>query len=94
MGIIKELWYGNVNPNESGIFNTSKIKELTEYITQHRTALDETLSDEQKVLFEKFLDYRNEQESILETIIFEYGFKLGARFVAESLLSDGETDNE
>lgn len=83
--IITELWYGNINPQEDGIFNEPELKELLGYIDRHRGELEETLTDKQKELLEKLMDNRNEFNSLAEASVFEYGFKFGAKMMFEML---------
>ncbi len=83
--MIKELWYGNIIPQEDGIFNKPEFKELLGYTARHRGELEETLTDKQKDLLDKMMDNRNEFDSLAEARVFEYGFKLGAKFMLESL---------
>ena len=42
-------------------------------------------SDEQKEIFEKFHDCWSEYMSLAEAAIFEYAFKLGAKFMLECM---------
>ncbi len=77
MNPIKELWYGNITPQEDGIFNKPQFKELLGYTAWHRGELEETLTDKQKELLEKMMDNRNEFNSLAEAEVFEYGFRLG-----------------
>lgn len=42
MSIIEELWHGNINPQEDSIENTAEMRQLTEYISWHRKAVEET----------------------------------------------------
>ncbi len=44
--MIKELWYGNIVPQESGIFNKPNFKELLGYVARHRGELEETLTEQ------------------------------------------------
>ncbi len=43
--MIKELWYGNIIPQEDGIFSKPQFKELLGYTARHRAELEETLRD-------------------------------------------------
>lgn len=83
--IIKELWYGNIIPQESGLFNKPKFQELLSHTARHRSDLEETLTDKQKELLEKLMESRNEFDCLAETNVFEYGFCLGAKFMLEVL---------
>ncbi len=40
MNPIKELWYGNIIPQESGIFNKPQFKELLEKMMVNRNEFD------------------------------------------------------
>ncbi len=66
MNPIKELWYGNIVPQESGIFNKPNFKELLGYVARHRGELEETLTEPQKELLDKMMDNRNEFDSLAE----------------------------
>ncbi len=81
--MIKELWYGNIVPQEGGIFNKPELRELLDYVARHCDELEETLTDKQKELLDKMMDNRNEYDSLAEARVFEYGFKLGARLMLE-----------
>ncbi len=83
--MIEELWYGNIIPQEDGIFNKPEFKELFGYTARHRSDLEETLSEKQKELLEKMMDNRNEFDSLAEARVFAYGFKLGAKLMLEML---------
>lgn len=56
------------------------------YIAQHRTELEESLTDKQKKLLEKMMDNRNEYDSLAEAEGFEYGFRLGAMLMVHILV--------
>ena len=79
--IINELWHGNIVPQEDSRNNTKEMKELLSYMSRHHENLEKTLSDEQKEIFEKFHDCWSEYMSLGEAAIFEYAFRLGARFM-------------
>ena len=83
MDAIKELWHGNIVPQEDGCTNTNEMKELIGYIARHHEELDKDFTDEQKETFEKFQDCWNEYMSLAEEAIFVYGFKLGAQLAME-----------
>ena len=84
--MIDELWYGNVSPMDDTRNNTEEMKELMSYIALHQEELMETLTDEQKAIFEKFDDCWSEYASKAEKAIFSYTFKLGARLTLEALI--------
>lgn len=57
------------------------------------SALNETLTDKQKELFEKFNDCYDELTDINEREIFIYAFRLGARIAIEVLLPTTDSSN-
>ncbi len=81
--IISELWFGNIVPQESGIFNNHEFEEFLPKMTQNLDEFEKTLTKKQLDLFEKFMDSRNEIDCLAEKAIFSYGFKLGGKFVFE-----------
>ena len=83
--IIEELWYGNICPQEDGVSNSPEFKELSGYITRHRTEQEATMSDEQKRILNKMMDCRNEIDCLTEAKIFANGLKLGAKLMFEML---------
>ncbi len=82
MKILEELWYGNIEPTE---YDTSskEYKKLQELICRNEEKLRVTMSDEQKALFEKYTDCIREYQTITDYLIFQNGFKLGARIAFE-----------
>ena len=91
--ILEELFYGNVCPNTDYRSNGKETKQLMGYIADHHSALNETLTDKQKELFEKFNDCYDELTDINEREIFVYAFRLGARIAIEVLLHDQNSSN-
>ena len=81
--IIKELWHGNISPQEDSRNNSPEMKELMDYMARHHEDLLNTMTDEQKEIFEKFEDCWGEYATYAEEAIFEYAFKLGARLAIE-----------
>ena len=83
MNVIKELWHGNIVPQEDSRTNTKEMKELMEYMARHHDDLLKSMTDEQKEIFEKFDDCWSEYMSLAEAAIFEYAFKLGAQMILD-----------
>ena len=83
--MIKELWHGNIIPQEDSRNNSPEMKELMEYMARHHDDLLKTLTDEQKEIFEKFEDCWSEYTSYAEEAIFEYAFKLGMQITIDVL---------
>ena len=85
MNVIKELWHGNIVPQDDSRNNSPEMKQLMEYMSRHPEDLEKTFNEEQKEIFEKFHDCWNEYMSLAEAAIFEYAFKLGMRIAIETL---------
>ena len=83
MNVIKELWHGNIVPQEDSRTNSKEIKELLGYMARHHEDLEKSFTDEQKETFEKFHNCWSEYMSLAEAAIFEYAFKLGLRIAME-----------
>ena len=85
MNIIKELWHGNIIPQDDSRNNSPEMKQLMEYMSRHHDDLLKSMKDEQKEIFEKFDDCWGEYMSLVEAAIFEYAFKLGMQIAIEAL---------
>ena len=82
MRILEEFWYGNIESTE---YDTSskEYKKLQELICRNEEKLKATMTNEQKELFEKYTDCVREHQTNTGCLIFQKGFKLGARMVLE-----------
>ena len=82
MRLLEEFWYGNIEPTE---YDTSskEYKKLQELICRNEEKLKATMTDEQKELFEKYTNCVREYQTITDCLIFQNGFKLGARMMLE-----------
>ena len=86
MRINSELGIRN---EEFGIKNDTYLIQHSEFRIPHlrhrRTAQTQSISGEQKEVFEKFHDCCSEYMSLAEAAIFEYAFKLGMQIAIETL---------
>ena len=82
---LEELWHGNISPETDSRTNTPEMKRLMEYMARHHDNLMETMTDEQKDIFERFDDCWGEYASLAEKSIFIYAFKLGMQLAIEVL---------
>ena len=86
MKITNELWYGNVAPFEQCTRGDKRLKELLSLMARNRDELEETLTEKQKEVLEKFEENMNEMHGIAERDAFSYGFRLGVQLMAEAFL--------
>ena len=54
--ILEELWYGNICPETDKRSSSEEMKQLMKYMARHHDNLMETMTDEQKDIFERFDD--------------------------------------
>lgn len=85
MTTLEDLWYGNINPNETILIQNRQFKHLLSLMGKSRDKLTDTFTNQQKELLEKYDDAVNEMHSLTEQSDFQYGFSLGARLVTESV---------
>ena len=83
MRILEEFWYGNIEPTEYDTTSCREYKKLLELICKNEEKLKATMTDEQKELFEKYSDCVREHQTNTDCLIFQNGFKLGARMMLE-----------
>lgn len=84
MGILEEMYYGKLECREQNWCNKEFV-ELSKLCDRNREKLSSTMTDEQKSLFEKFLDCNDELHCISECESFIQGFKFGAKLIIESM---------
>ena len=90
--IIEELWNGRIIPQDMCKENDPRVKELHDLLLRNRAELEPTLSEEQKIILEKYEDNNDELISIVERRIFEQGFRLGAKLMLEILCEDKKSE--
>ena len=83
--ILEKFWYGNIDPQEQSTEGNREIKNLLNLMGRNRDHLSATLTEEQKETLAKYDDCVNEMYGIIEREIFSYAFKLGGRFMLETL---------
>ena len=86
--IIEELYYGNIDPQVRGYRPKNPVKKTSDLLNDLEEKLTEQLAGENKTLFLRFCNANAEfmGESEMETFIT--GFRLGARFMMDTFLSD------
>ena len=83
MRLLEEFWYGNIEPTDYDTSSCKEYKKLQELICLNEEKLRATMTDEQKVLFEKYTDCVREHQIITGCLIFQNSFKLGSRMMLE-----------
>ena len=83
MTILKKMYNGKINIVEKANKKGSEYDKLTELSSEIEDKLVETISKQQKQLFEKVLELRFKQEDILLEEVFIEGFRIGAQIMLE-----------
>lgn len=85
MSIIKELYYGNICPCEMPIIKTEEYQTALKKFVDYEKRLLEMLSNEERELYNKMMENKIAIEMMEGVEKFKSGFKLGAKFMMESL---------
>lgn len=83
MKILEQFWYGNIEPTEYDTSPCNEYKEVLQLMNRNEERLRATMTDEQKELFSRYTDCVREFQTITDCLIFQNGFKLGARIMLE-----------
>ena len=85
MGVINELWYGNIEPQDRTIPRDKEYKQLLNKICKYEEQFRGIFSPEQQKDFEDYENATISVTAISEEAAFVYGFRLGARMMMEVL---------
>ena len=83
MNIIEDLYYGRISPYEMNISATPEYQKLKALADRNEDLLRQTLSDEQKELLEKLIEFVTDISSISERDMFIAGFRLGVKLMMD-----------
>ena len=86
--IIEELYYGAIDPQDRGYHPKSPVKQASDSLNGLEEKLTEQLAGENKTLFLRFCNVYAEFMGECELDTFITGFRLGARFMMDTFLSD------
>ncbi len=84
--VINELYYGNICPVEQMGRLTPEAKDILKRFHESEDKLEESLNEQEKVLFQDIQDERLEVACIIQEKRFREAFTLGARLMAEMLM--------
>ena len=83
MKIIEDLYYGRISPYEMSISTTPEYQKLKTLSDRNEDLLRESLSDMQKELLEKLIEFVTDISSISERDMFMAGFRLGVKLMID-----------
>ena len=83
MKLLEEFWYGNIEPTEYDTNACKEYKEVLCLLARTEEKLLATMTDEQKELFSRYTDVVREYQTMVECLLLQNSFKLGARMMLE-----------
>ena len=86
--IIEEFYYGNIEPQELSTEITPKLKKKLSSLVKKEEELTAMLPEKEKELFAKYVLAYNEFSSIGNSDSFITGFRLGARFIYDTFITE------
>ena len=86
--IIKELYYGNIDPQARGFKNGSYLKKQMTIISENEALLTDKLTGDEKKAFLAFANASNIVLGESELDSFLVGFRLGARFSYDTFVDN------
>ncbi len=86
---IAELWNGTLNPCQNSEQKCLETESLKSLIHRNLDQLEETMDNNQKLIFENYNLCINEYLSVSCEQAFCNGFSTGSKLLAEALLADG-----
>ena len=88
--IIEELYYGNIVPTDRDVVKGGEYAHLLHLFSRNSTELEDTLTEAQKEVFEKYNDCYAEISDANEAMAFTLGFKIGLRLAVEAMSDSRE----
>ena len=86
--IIEEFYYGNIEPQELTTEITPKLKKKLSALVKKEEELTAMLPEKEKELFTNYVLAYNEFSSIGNSDSFITGFRLGARFIYDTFITE------
>ena len=83
---IEELYYGNIDPQDSGFEDDESVQHELRTISENEDWLTENLTGEEKKRFPDFADAWSAYNGDAALDGFITGFRLGARFVLDTFV--------
>ena len=84
---IKELYYGNIDPQARGFKNGSYLKKQMTILSKSEALLTDRLTGDEKKWFLTFVNASNNILGQSELDSFIVGFRLGARLILDTFVN-------
>lgn len=82
---IEDLWNGNITSAEKCGVGDPEIGNLVILIERHKELLNKELGQQQKSIFEKYVDCTEEYMCLISKCAFSDGFSLASKLMTEAL---------
>lgn len=89
MHILEDLYTGNVRPGKRSFKQNSQYSRALAQAVESGNALSKSLTEEQKKLFEEYMDAQREVNILTDCDTFIYALKLGVKLILD-VLESGE----
>lgn len=89
MQILEDLYVGDVRPNERFFKRNIQYAKALDEVVKVGDTLTASLNEDEKKLFEDFMDAQREVTILTDCETFCYAFKLGAKIMLD-VLRDGQ----
>ncbi len=88
--ILEEFAYGNISPEVQFFKRNSQYGEAMRALSGNEEKLLARLNEDEKILFQKYLDAQGEVNQLTAVSNLIYGFKLGLTMTAEAFVTSKE----
>ena len=86
MTVLENLYNGNIEPTDSeSLKNNVRYKEGLRLVGRLQEEMTETLNEEQKAIFEKYLTAANELSIVINEETFKSGYRLATQIMIECM---------
>ena len=86
--LLSQLWNGNLSPISTCGVDNKEMSHLVELMEKNSDRLQQTLTEEQKKIFDAFVDCHSEYQMLLAETAFAQGFSLAVQLLGEA---EGQT---
>lgn len=94
MTTLEDLYYGNIHPSERDMNKSGREAALLRLAVKNENDLLETLTQQQKEIYQKCKDAESEMHCASELRSFIEGFRLGMKLTVEGLCNIAEADDD
>ena len=88
--ILEEFAYGNISPEVRFFKRNSQYGRAMRALSDNEEKLLAKLNDDEKIIFQKYVDAQGEVNLLTAADNLVYGFKLGLTMTAEAFVTSGE----